>query len=316
MATLQAYTIDLLSEIEEESGQDIGLYMTGGVTIASTPDGWEWLQATYRVFQTISIGDCHLMTPEEVKKACPIMYTKGFISGLWADREGYLDTTGTVHAYAGTAKKRGVTVIEHSRVLELNQRPDGTWNVVTGKGTIHAKHLVNAGGLWAKQVGRMVRLELPVTALDFETLMTVDLEDFTYIHQDLQGVMVGIYETNYQHWNVDGAPWDYGFELIQEDTDRIADELVMAFERYPVLQEAGVDRWVIGAFTFSPDGNPLVDPVPGKRNYWLASGVIAGFLQGGGVGKSLADRCDGSAIFPNPSKIRRQVPLGVASRPP
>jgi dimethylglycine dehydrogenase len=110
--------------------------MTGGVTIASTPDGWEWLQATYRVFQTISIRDCHLMTPEEVKKACPIMDIKGFISGLWADREGYLDTTGTVHAYAGAAKKRGVTVIEHSRVLELNQRPDGTWNVVTGKGTI------------------------------------------------------------------------------------------------------------------------------------------------------------------------------------
>ena len=305
MAALQAYTIDLLSEIEKESGQDIGLHMTGGVTIASTPDRWEWLQVAYRVFQTIGIEGCHLMTPEEVKRACPIMDTKGVIGGLWADREGYLDTTGTVHAYAGAARKRGATVIEHNRVLELNQRPDSSWNVVTEKGTIQAEHVVNAGGLWAKQVGRMVGLDLPVSplahhylitesvpevaALNFEIPMTVDLEGFTYIRQDQQGILVGIYETNYQHWNVDGAPWDYGFELIQEDTDRIADELVMAFERYPVLQEVGVKRWVNGAFTFSPDGNPLVGPVPGKRNYWLACGVMAGFLQGGGVGKSLAE---------------------------
>ncbi len=105
MAALQAYTIDLLSEIETESGQDIGLHMTGGVTIASTPDRWEWLQAAYRVFQTIGIEDCHLMTPEEVARACPIMDTKGVIGGLWADREGYLDTTGTVHAYAGAARR-------------------------------------------------------------------------------------------------------------------------------------------------------------------------------------------------------------------
>ncbi|MDG2284707.1 MAG: FAD-binding oxidoreductase, partial [Alphaproteobacteria bacterium] len=200
MAALQAYTIDLLTEIEKESGQDIGLHMTGGVTIASTPDRWEWLQAAYRVFQTIGIEDCHLMTPEEVKRACPIMDTKGVIGGLWADREGYLDTTGTVHAYAGAAKKRGATVIENNRVLELNQRADHSWDVVTEKGTIHAEHVVNAAGLWAKQVGRMVGLELPVSplahhylitesvpevaALNFEIPMTVDLEGFTYIRQD------------------------------------------------------------------------------------------------------------------------------------
>ncbi|MEL6963946.1 MAG: FAD-dependent oxidoreductase, partial [Pseudomonadota bacterium] len=101
--------------------------------------------------------------------------------------------------------------------------------------------------------------------------------------------LLGIYEVTHQHWNMDGAPWDYGFELIQEDIDRIEDELALCFERYPCLQTAGIKRWVNGAFTFSPDGNPLVGPVPGMRNYWLACGVMAGFLQGGGVGKSLAE---------------------------
>ena len=312
MAALQAYTIDLLSEIEKESGQDIGLHMTGGITVASAPARWEWLQSAYRIFQTIGIEDCHLMTPDEIREKCPIMDVTGVIGGLWADREGYLDTTGTVHAYAGAARKRGAEVIEHNKVEALNQRADGTWDVVTEKGVIHAEHVVNAGGLWAKQVGRMVGLDLPlsplqhhyfvtesipeVAAMDFEVPMTVDLEGFTYIRQDQQGVLVGIYEVDHKHWNIDGAPWDYGFDLIPEEIDRIAGELEMAWRRYPVLQRVGVKRWVNGAFTFSPDGNPLVGPVPGMRNYWLACGVMAGFLQGGGVGKSLAEwMIDGEA---------------------
>ena len=245
------------------------------------------------------------MTREEIREKCPIMDVTGVIGGLWADREGYLDTTGTVHAYAGAARKRGATVIEHNKVEALDQRADGTWEVVTEKGVIHAEHVVNAGGLWARQVGRMAGLDLPlsplqhhyfvtetipeVAALDFEVPMTVDLEGFTYIRQDQQGVLVGIYEVDHKHWNIDGAPWDYGFDLIPEEIDRIAGELEMAWRRYPVLERVGVKRWVNGAFTFSPDGNPLVGPVPGMRNYWLACGVMAGFLQGGGVGKSLAE---------------------------
>ncbi|MEO0994435.1 MAG: FAD-dependent oxidoreductase [Pseudomonadota bacterium] len=304
MAALQAYTIDLLAEIEKESGQSIGLHMTGGVTVASAPARWEWLQSAYRVFQTIGIEDCHLMTPEEVKKACPIMDTDGVIGGLWADREGYVDTTGTVHAYAKCAKMRGAEIVEHNRVLELH-RKGPLWEVVTEKGTVMAEHVVNAGGLWAKQVGRMAGIELPlsplehhylltetipeVAELDFELPMTVDLEGFTYMRQDKKGILVGIYEVNHKHWMMDGAPWEYGIELLQEDLDRIEDELTLAFQRYPCLNEVGVENWVNGAFTFSPDGNPLVGPVPGVPGYWTACGVMAGFLQGGGVGKTLAE---------------------------
>ena len=304
MAALQAYTIDLLSEVEAESGQNIGLHMTGGLTLAGTPERWEWLQSAYRVFQSIGIEDCHLMTPEEAKAACPIMSTDGVLGALWADREGYVDTTGTVHAYAIAAKKRGAEYYEHTKVEELIQTADG-WQVVTDKGIITCEHVVNAGGLWAKQLGRMAGIELPVSPLkhhylisdtipeleqlDFEVPMTVDLEGFTYLRQDQKGVLLGIYEINHEHWAMDGAPWDYGMELFQEQTDRIENELILGFERYPALQEVGVKTWVNGAFTFSPDGNPLVGPVPGVPGYWCACAVMAGFLQGGGVGKSLAE---------------------------
>ncbi|MYJ86150.1 MAG: FAD-dependent oxidoreductase [Rhodobacteraceae bacterium] len=304
IASLQAYTIDLLSEIERESGQSVGMHMTGGLTLAGTQDRWEWLQSAYRIFQTMGIEDVRLVTPEEAVSLCPIMSGEGILGGLWADREGYIDTTGTVQAYAKAAKLHGAEVIEGNRVLELNPVSEG-WQVVTKKGTITCEHVVNAAGLWAKQVGRMAGIELPVSplahhylltetipeiaALDKELPLVVDLEGFTYMRQDQNGMLLGIYEINHEHWMMDGAPWDYGMELLEEDLDRIEHELELGFNRYPVLQNAGVKNWVCGAFTFSPDGNPLVGPIQGVRGYWSACAVMAGFLQGGGVGKSLAE---------------------------
>ncbi len=304
MAALQAYTIDLLSEIEKESGQNIGLHMTGGLTLAGTPERWEWLQSNYRTFQSIGIDDCELISPEEAQRRCPIMSTEGVLGAMWADREGYIDTTGTVQAYATAAKKRGAEYYEETKVEELIQTADG-WKVVTDKGTVTCEHVVNAGGLWAKQVGRMAGIELPVSPLkhhylvtdavpevaaaDFEMPMTVDLEGFTYMRQDQKGVLVGIYEVDHEHWAMDGAPWTYGEELFQEQLDRIENELTLGFARYPAIQDVGIKTWVNGAFTFSPDGNPLVGPVRGKRGYWCACAVMAGFLQGGGVGKTLAE---------------------------
>ena len=244
IAALQAYTIDLLSEVSAEADHDIGLHMHGGISFASAPERWEWLQATHRVYQTMGIEDCWLMTPEEIAEKCPIIDVDGVYGGLWAEREGYIDCTAVVHAYAKAARQRGADVVEHNRVIELNQRPDSTWDVVTEQGTIHAEHVVNAAGLWAKQVARMVGWEAPVSPLahhylvteaipelqefDGEIPMMICLEGFTYMRPELDGVLMGIYEINHKHWAMDGAPWDYGFDLLPPDTDRLEDELALA----------------------------------------------------------------------------------------
>lgn len=305
IAALQAYTIDQLSQIEQESGVDIGLRLPGGISVASAPARWEWLQDSYRVYQTMGIEDARLVDPDEIQRWCPIMDIEGVLGGLWVDREGWVDPSAVVHAYAKAARNMGAEVVEHNRVVELNPRPDRSWDVVTEAGTIVAEHVVNAAGLWAKQVGRMAGVELPVSplehhyliteqipelaGLDFDLPIVIDLEGFTYMRAEVGGLLVGIYEIDHKHWNMDGAPWDYGMELITPDVDRISDELQMAMSRYPVLERTGIKRFVNGAFTFSPDGNPLVGPVPGLRNYWSACAVMAGFLQGGGVGKALAE---------------------------
>ncbi|MDX8440423.1 GcvT family protein [Mesorhizobium australafricanum] len=305
VAALQDYTIRLYREIEAESGQNAGLHMTGGVNMASDPQRWEWLKSAWAVFQSVGIETARLVTPDEIREICPIADVSGVLGGLYDSNEGHLDPYGTTHAYAGAARKRGADVILRNRVVELRQRADGGWDVVTEKGTIVAERVVNAGGLWAKQVGLMAGVDLPVTpmehhyfvtedipeiaALDKEIGVVVDLDGFSYLRQERKGILLGVYEQNPKHWNMDGAPWDYGIELIPEDIDRISPELAKAYERFPCLATAGIRKWVNGAFTFTPDGNPLVGPVRGLKNYWVACGVMAGFSQGGGVGKSLAE---------------------------
>jgi len=305
IAALQTYTIQLYKELEEETGLSCGLHMIGGVNIASDPDRWEALKAGWAIFQTMGIETARLVSPEEAREMCPVADMAGVKGGLYDENEGYLDPHGATHAYAAAAKKHGADVILRNRVVELIRKPGGGWSVVTEHGTIEAEHVVNAAGLWAKQVGLMAGVDLPVAplehhylvtetipeieALDYELPLLVDLDGYTYMRPEGKGMLLGVYELTPKHWNLDGAPWDYGMELIPEDVERIAPQLEKGFERYPCLAEAGIKRWVNGAFTFTPDGNPLVGPVPGAPGYWTACGVMAGFSQGGGVGKALAE---------------------------
>lgn len=305
IAALQDYTINLYKEIEAESGQNVGLHMTGGVNIATDPSRWEQLKAGWATFKAIGVQTARLVDPDEIREMTGgVIKTDDILGGLYDSNEGYLDPYGATHAYAGAAKKRGADVILRNRVIDLRQRADGSWDVVTEKGTIHTEHVVNAGGLWAKQCGLMAGVDLPVTpmehhylvtdelegikAMSHEFPVTVDLDGFTYSRQEGNGLLMGVYERNPKHWMMDGAPWDYGMDLIPEDIERISQELMIGFERYPELAGVGIKRWVNGGFTFAPDGNPLVGPV-GPRGYWVACGVMAGFSQGGGVGKSLAE---------------------------
>ena len=305
IAALQSYTINLYREIEAESGVDCGLHMTGGVNIATDPARWEALQAGAATFKAIGVETARLMDRDEIRDlTAGIIKTDDILGGLYDSNEGYLDPNGATYAYVGAAKKRGADVILRNRVLDLNQRGDGTWDVITENGTIHTENVINAAGLWAKQVGHMAGVDLPVTPMEHHYLITeeinnlnavegefpivVDLDGFTYTRHERGGLLLGVYELDPRHWNMDGAPWDYGMDLIAPDIDRIAPELMKGFERFPDLETTGIKKWVNGAFTFAPDGNPLVGPV-GPRGYWVACGVMAGFSQGGGVGKSLAE---------------------------
>ncbi len=212
-------------------------------------------------------------------------------------------------AYVKCAQQLGAEVHQHQPVVGLSQRPDGTWDVRLENGdTIHTEHVVNAGGLWAREVGRMVGIELPVLAMEHHYVITDDMPevaanvaktggempmalDFAgeiYIRQEGGAMLLGTYEQACVPWSPRETPWDFGSQLLKPDMDRLTPELSVAFKHYPAMQTIGLRRIVNGPFTFAPDGNPLVGPVRGLRGFWVACGVMAGLSQGGGVGLALA----------------------------
>jgi dimethylglycine dehydrogenase len=304
MAALQGYTIGLYRELEELTGQSCSLHHVGGITLASTPERMDFLRAARAMHRHMGL-DTELVTPEEIRQLSPITNTDGVLGALYDPLDGHLDPSGTTHAYAKAAQLQGAEIVLRNRVLETNQMVDGGWQVVTEKGTIVAEHLVNAAGLWAREVGEMAGVYLPLHPMEHQYFATDDIaevydhdkelphvmdpEGESYLRQEGRGLVIGFYEQECVPWAVDGTRWDFGHELLTENLDRIGDSMETAFKRYPVLAKAGIKTIVNGPFTFAPDGNPLVGPVPGLRNYWSACAVMAGFSQGGGVGLTLAE---------------------------
>lgn len=304
MARLQSYTIELYKEIQEVGDQDVGIHIPGGISIAATPERWEFLRTEYTRHKFMGI-ESQLITPSEIAAACPLVDTTDVLGGLWFKDEGHLDPYGCTQAYARAARKNGAEIHQQTKVEELNQRPDGTWDVVTDKGTIHAEHVVNAAGLWAREVGAMAGVKLPLIPMEHHYLITeeiaelkafgkeipviADLDGEIYMRQEHNGVLLGVYEKNCLPWALDGTPWSYGeSDLLPPNLERLEDALLKGFERFPLVGEAGIKKIVNGPFTFTPDGNPVIGPVRGKRNYWVAAGCMAGFSQGGGIGLALA----------------------------
>lgn len=304
MAALQGYTIQLYDELERISGQSCGLHHVGGLTIASSRDRMDFLKAERAKHRYMGL-ETQLVGPEEIKRLSPITNVEGVIGALYDPLDGHLDPYGTTHAYARAARAAGAEIYLRNPVLELARGADGSWDVVTEQGTLHAEHVVNAAGLWAREVGAMAGVHLPCHPMEHQYLVTDDIPEVyehgqelphvmdpageTYLRQEGRGLVLGIYEQPCELWAVDGTPWDFGHDLLPEDLERIAEPLEAAYRRYPCLETAGIKRVISGPFTFAPDGNPLVGPVPGLRNYWCACAVMAGFSQGGGVGLALAE---------------------------
>ncbi len=304
MAALQGYTIRLYKELEEITGMSCGLHHVGGVTLASTPERMDFLKAERAKHRYMGL-DTEIVTPEEIKKLSPITNTEGVLGALYDPLDGHLDPSGTTHAYAKAAKMAGAEIVLRNPVLELNPQADGSWEVVTKEGTVIAEHVVNAGGLWAREVGEMAGVYMPLHPMEHQYLVTDDTPDVyeldrelphvmdpegeSYLRQEGRGLCIGFYEQACDAWAERGTPMDFGHELLNNNLDRIGDALEFAFKRFPVLERVGVKTVINGPFTFAPDGNPLVGPVPGLRNYWSACGVMAGFSQGGGVGLTLAE---------------------------
>ncbi|MCB5410067.1 GcvT family protein [Pseudogemmobacter faecipullorum] len=306
MAALQGYTIRLYKELEAITGLSCGLHHVGGITLADNPARFEQLKAERAKHRYMGL-DTEILSPAEIAERTDGMVNlDGILGGLYDPLDGHLDPSGTTHAYAKAARMAGAEIVLHNRVLETRPTREG-WEVVTEKGTVTCEHLVNAAGLWAREVGAMAGVYLPLLPMAHQYLVTEDIPEImellkqgrefphvmdpggeSYLRQEGRGLCIGFYEKPCEPWALDGTPWTFGHELLNENYDKIADSVAFAWKRFPVLERSGVKRVIHGPFTFAPDGNPLIGPVPGLKNYWSACGVMAGFSQGGGMGLALA----------------------------
>jgi dimethylglycine dehydrogenase len=303
ISRLQKYTIDLYREIETLSGQSCGLHPNGGLMLAATQGELDSLKlicsrARYLGMQT------EMISLTEATRLNPLIDAQHFIGALWRADGGHCDPSGTTHAYVKAARMLGASVERFTRVLSLTQRRDSSWDVVTDRGTVHAEHVVNCGGLWAREIGHMVGIELPVLAMEHHYLLTEDIPELQgrdqeivnttdypgeiYMRQERGGALIGTYEPHGIVWSPVKTPDDFSMQLLPDDFERMAPYFELGFRHFPALGRVGIRKAVNGPFTFAPDGNPLVGPVRGVKNFWIACAVMAGFSQGGGIGLVLS----------------------------
>ena len=306
ISRLMAYTIRLYKEIEETSGHSVGFKPSGGFYLASNEVWADYLKRERSKARYMGL-DQEFISLEEIAIKNPLIDPKRYISALWDPIDAEVDPSGVTYAFAKAAKVHGAKYHINTVVKDTKQKNDGTWDVITNQGNINAEIVINAGGLWAREVGHLAGINLPVQPMEHHYLITdsipeieslpegqrlpvgTDFEGNIYFRQEGKGMLLGTYEQQSTPWKIEGTPMSFGHELLEPKLENIQDRLAIGFERMPALEKAGIKNIVNGPFTFGPDGSPLIGPVPGLQNYWVAVGVKAGFCQGGGVGKCIAE---------------------------
>ena len=265
----------------------------------------DWLRHTLSVGRALGFN-IDLVGPEKVAQLHPFYNLDGVLGALHTPDDGHVDPTNVTMAMATGARQKGVKIIRHCRATNITQQPSGDWKVETEKGTIICEHVVNAGGTYARQMGEWSGLQLPMTSMTHHYFVTEPVPEFEgldtelpvirddkkvsgYIRMEQKRGLIGIYEKENPNsvWH-DHCPWDYENWLFDADYDRVMPYLEESMNRMPIFANLGIQREVHGAISHPPDGNPLIGPAPGVRNYWCCCGTQIGIGWGPGLTRELA----------------------------
>ncbi|PXW77431.1 dimethylglycine dehydrogenase [Ruegeria sp. P4] len=299
ISRIQHYTMTLYKELEKETGQGCGVFQPGSLYLAQTEarEHQLRLQAAkaklYGMnFYEISIAEAQALNP--------LVNFEGIRCVMYEPDGGNVDPSGVTQAYATGARQRGAGIHRFTPVTATEQQPDGTWIVKTPKGDIHTEWVVNAAGLWGREVAKLAGLDLPLQPTEHQYFVTETIAEVAemdrrlpsvsdrdgeyYLRQEGQGLLVGAYEKAMKFWAEEGTPLDFAHDLFPDDLERIEENMMNAIERVPVVGEAGIKRVINGPMIWSPDANVLFGPVPELQGYFCCNGIIPGFSQSGGMG--------------------------------
>lgn len=299
ISRIQHYTMQLYKELEAETGQSCGVFQPGSLYLAQTEarEHQLRLQAAKAKFYGMNF---HEVSRAEAETLHPLVNYDGIRCIMYEPDGGNVDPSGVTNAYAIGARQRGAEIERFTPVTGTIQQPDGTWIVKTPKGEIRSDWVINAAGLWGREVAKLAGITLPllptehqyfvtetiaeIAAMDRRLPSVADRDGEYYLRQEGQGLLVGAYEKDVRFWAEEGTPQGFGHELFADDLERIEENMLRAIDRVPAVGEAGIKRVINGPMIWSPDSNVLFGPHPDLRNYFCCNGIIPGFSQSGGMG--------------------------------
>jgi dimethylglycine dehydrogenase len=304
ISRLQHYTMSLYKELEAETGQSCGVFQPGSLYLAQTEDREHQLRLQEAKARRYGMN-FHEVSRDEAERLHPLVDFDGIRCIMFEPDGGNVDPSGVTNAYAIGARQRGAEIHRFTPVIGTEPQADGTWIVRTEKGDILTPWVVNAAGLWGREVAAMAGIELPliptehqyfvtetipqIAAMDRRLPSVADRDGEYYLRQEGKGLLVGAYERDMRFWAEEGTPQGFGHELFADDLERIEENMMRAIDRVPAVGEAGIKRVINGPMIWSPDASALFGPVPELTGYFCCNGIIPGFSQNGGLGRLAAE---------------------------
>jgi len=303
-ARLTEYSMNLLHELEKETGQSTGFRQVGSLSIAHTTDRWEELRRVASMNNAFGVTQVDLVTAEEIGNLFPLVKTDDLIGGTFVEHDGKGNPIEVTMAFIKGARQRGALCLENVLVDEVLIDNGKVTGVVTGQGTIKTDFVVNCGGMWARELGRRNAINIPLHACEHYYAITEKHSDISadlpvlrdhdksiYIKEDAGGLLVGAFEKNARSWGQQGIPDDFCFdELPGHMEEQLMPVLEDAMVRVPMLENMGWRSFFCGPESFTPDDQFHVGQVPDVQGYFVAAGLNSvGIQSSGGLGKVCAE---------------------------
>ncbi|MGH6893121.1 MAG: FAD-dependent oxidoreductase, partial [Dongiaceae bacterium] len=301
LTKLAKYTVDLYTTLEKETGQATGFVQPGSLSIATNKERWEEFlrgAAMLRGFDVIA----EPITASEVRKKWPLLNVDDVIGAIHYPKDGKCNPADVTMALTRGARRGGVKILEDTKVNKILTKDGRVTGVETDHGTIACEFVVNCGGMWAREIGRQVGVNIPLQACEHFYIVTEpmegmnsnlpvlrDMDACAYYKEDAGKLLLGAFEPKAKPWAIDGIPEDFSFDELPEDFDHFAPILEGAMHRIPSLQHVGIRKFFNGPESFTADQRYVLGEAPELKNFFVAAGFNSiGIQSGGGVGWALA----------------------------